>query len=303
MKYFLNRTAQVIPVLLIVSFILFFLVHISGDPVDIMLSENATEEDRETLRQSLGLDKPFIIQYFIFLTNMITGDFGKSIIYGQAALPIVLERIPATFELMLASIILSTTIAIPLGVLSAVKRNSPIDLLISGISILGKAMPNFWVGLMLILLFSVNLKIFPVSGTGSVFHLVLPAITIGSAMAAQMTRLLRSNMLDVLNQDYIRTAKSKGVKRSSIIYIHALRNSLLPIITVIALQISTLVGGALITETIFSWPGLGQLTIEAINARDMAVVQACVITIAVFVIIVNLIADLIYRFVDPRIRY
>ncbi len=303
LTYIIRRLFQVIPVLIIVSFLVFLFVYLSGDPVALMLPEDASQAEIENMRKVLGLDKPFIVQYGIFLLNAVNGDFGQSFIYKQEALGIVLERLPATFELMIASIIVSTIIAIPLGVWSAIRRNTFVDLFISSSSILGKAMPNFWLGMMLVLLFSVTLQLLPVSGKGTIYHLILPAITAGTAMAAQLTRMLRSHMIEVLSQDYIRTARSKGLGSFVIIFKHALRNSMLPVITIIALQISTLVGGALITETVFSWPGLGQLIIQAIHARDMAVVQACVLVIAVFVIVVNLLADLLYRVVDPRIKY
>ncbi|MFC0562194.1 ABC transporter permease [Halalkalibacter alkalisediminis] len=303
MAYFLKKIAQIVPVLLIISFVVFVFVNVSGDPVVLMLPENASNEEIQAMQKAMGLDKPVIVQYGIFLLNVIQGEFGQSFIYKQQALPIVLERLPATFELMTAAIIVSIIISIPLGVLSAIKKNSPVDLFISGSSVLGKAMPNFWLGLMLVLLFSVYFQMFPVSGRGSLAHLILPAITTGTAMAAEITRMLRSKMLDVLHQDYMRTARSKGLNHFSVIYRHGLRNSLLPVITLIAINISTLVGGALVTEVVFAWPGIGQLVISAVHARDMAVVQACMFVIAILVIGANLIADLLYRVVDPRITY
>ncbi|WP_332628584.1 ABC transporter permease [Halalkalibacter flavus] len=303
MTYFLKKIAQIVPVLLIISFVVFIFVNVSGDPVVLMLPENASNEEIQAMREAMGLDKPVIVQYGIFLLNVLQGEFGQSFIYKQEALPIVLERLPATFELMTAAIFVSIIISIPLGVLSAIKKNSAIDLFISGSSVLGKAMPNFWLGLMLVLLFSVYFQWFPVSGRGSLSHLILPAITTGTAMAAEITRMLRSKMLDVLHQDYMRTARSKGLSRFNVIYRHGLRNSLLPVITLIAINISTLVGGALVTEVVFAWPGIGQLVISAVHARDMAVVQACMFVIALLVIGANLMADLLYRVVDPRITY
>lgn len=303
MSYFIKKILQVIPVLLIVSFVVFVFVNISGDPAVHMLPDDATNEEIEAMQKSLGLDKPILVQYGVFLSNVLQGKFGESYTYNQEALPIVLERLPATFELMSAAILVSIIISIPLGVISAIKRNSAIDLFISGSSVLGKAMPNFWLGLMLVLIFSVSFHIFPVSGRGSIYHLVLPAITTGTAMAGELTRMLRSQMLDVLHQDYMRTARSKGLSRFSVIFKHGLRNSLLPVITLIALNVSTLVGGALVTEVVFAWPGIGQLVISAVHARDMAVVQACIFVIAIFVIGANLVADFLYRLIDPRIKY
>lgn len=303
MKYFIRRLLQIIPVLLIISFIVFALVFVAGDPVALMLPEDATEEDREILREALGLNDPFIVQYGRYIVNVLQGDFGESFRYGQDAMSLVLERLPATIELAIASIIVAVMIAIPLGVWSSTKKNTSIDLFVTGTAVLGRAMPNFWFGIMAILLFSVILDIFPVSGRGTFAHLVLPAFTLGTGIAAEMTRLIRSQMLETLGQDYIRTAKSKGLSTGVVIYKHAFRNTLVPVVTIIALQTSTLIGGTLITETVFAWPGIGQLLIQAVNTRDMAIVQACVMVIAFFVILMNLIADFLYQLLDPRIRY
>ncbi|MGM0838668.1 MAG: ABC transporter permease [Bacillota bacterium] len=302
-KYLVRRLLQIIPVLFIISFIVFCLVFVAGDPVALMLPEDASQEDIDQLRTALGLDKPFHIQYFTYMQGLLQGDFGDSFRYNASALPLVLERLPATLELAIAAMFVAIVIAIPLGIWSATKQNSSLDLLATGGAVLGKAMPNFWLGIMLILLFSVTLGWLPVSGRGSFAHLVLPAITLGTGIAAEMTRLIRSSMLEILNQDYIRTAKSKGIHDFFVVNKHALRNSLIPVVTITALQTSTVVGGTLITETIFSWPGLGQLLIQAVNTRDMAIVQASVFVIAFMVILMNLLADLIYKVLDPRIKY
>ncbi|MFT4416975.1 ABC transporter permease [Fredinandcohnia humi] len=302
-KFLLRRLLQIIPVLFIISFVVFVLVYLAGDPVALMLPEDASEADREALREALGLNEPFIYQYFHFVSDLITGNFGTSFRYNQEALPLVLERLPATFELAAASMVVAIIIAIPLGIYSARKRNSFVDLFITGGSVLGKAMPNFWLGIMLILILAVNYQFFPVSGRGTIAHLVLPAITLGTGIAAEMTRLIRSSMLEILQQDYIRTAKSKGVSDTFVVYKHAFRNSLIPVVTITALQVTHLVSGALITETVFSWPGLGQLLVQAVNGRDMAVVQAAVFVIAFLVIAINLITDIVYRLLDPRINY
>jgi peptide/nickel transport system permease protein len=302
-KYLVRRILQIIPVLFIISFIVFCLVFVAGDPVALMLPEDASQEDIDQLRTSLGLDKPFHIQYFTYMQGLVQGDFGDSFRYNASALPLVLERLPATLELAIAAMFVAIVIAIPLGIWSATKQNSSLDLLATGGAVLGKAMPNFWLGIMLILLFSVTLGWLPVSGRGTFAHLILPAITLGTGIAAEMTRLIRSSMLEILNQDYIRTAKSKGIHDFFVVNKHALRNSLIPVVTITALQTSTVVGGTLITETIFSWPGLGQLLIQAVNTRDMAIVQASVFVIAFMVILMNLLADLIYKVLDPRIKY
>lgn len=304
MKSFLiRRLLQLIPVLLIMTFVVFSLVFIAGDPVILMLPEEATQADVERVQESLGLNEPFYVQYFIFLTNALQGDFGESYRYNQDAMSIVLERLPATFELAFASMVFATILAIPMGIWSATRRNTFIDLFITGSSVLGKAMPNFWLGIMFILLLAVNTQIFPVSGRGTVMHVILPAITLGTAVAAEMTRLTRSNMIDIIQQDYVRTAKAKGVSNAIVTYKHSFRNALIPVVTIMALQTSTLVGGAIVTEQVFAWPGIGQLLVQAVNARDMAIVQAAVFLIAILVIVINLLADIIYRILDPRIKY
>jgi|SRR5699024_6365624 len=302
-SFIIKRLLQIIPVLFIISFIVFLLVHIAGDPVVLMLSEEATAEDVENLRNALGLNEPFIVQYGIFLLDIIQGDFGESFRYNTDALQLVLERLPATFELAAFSMLIALIIAIPLGVLSAIKKNSIIDVFASSFAVLGKALPNFWLGIMLILVFSVTLSIFPVSGRGGISHVVLPAITLGTSLAAEITRLTRSSMLDILNNDYIKTARSKGLKESKVIFKHAFKNALIPIITITTLQSATLVSGALITETVFAWPGLGQLVVDSINGRDMAVVQASVFVIALMIIVLNFITDLLYSLIDSRIKY
>lgn len=302
-KFLLRRILEIIPVLLIISFIVFTLVFVAGNPVALMLPEDASTEDIVALEVALGLDQPFVIQYGKYMLNLVQGDFGQSFKYNTDALPLVLERLPATLELGVAALLLAIIIAIPLGIWSATKKNTSIDLFATGGAVLGKAMPNFWLGIMLILLFSVTLGWLPVSGRGTLAHLVLPAITLGTGIAAEMTRLIRSSMVETLSQDYVRTAKSKGIRNFFVVYKHAFRNSLIPVITITALQTSTLVGGTLITETVFSWPGLGQLLIQAVNTRDMAIVQASVFVIAILVILSNLIADILYRVLDPRIKY
>lgn len=302
-SYIVKSLLQIIPVLLLVSLIVFILVRVTGDPVALMLPETATAEDRAVLTQALGLDQPLYKQYITFLGSALQGDFGTSFRYGESALPLVLERLPASFELAVAAMIFAIVMAIPLGILSAVKRNTFTDLLISGISVIGKAMPNFWMGIMLILLFSVMLGALPVSGRGGIEHLLLPAFTLGIGIGAQMTRLVRSSMLEILNQDYILTAKSKGLRPFIIIMKHAFRNGLIPVVTIVGLQFTSLIGGTLITETVFAWPGLGQLLVTAVNTHDMAIVQASVFVIALIVIIGNLLTDISYRLLDPRIRY
>ncbi|MFK4438072.1 ABC transporter permease [Paenibacillus sp. RC21] len=302
-KYIGKTLLQVVPVLFIITLIVFILVHITGDPVAMMLPDTATAEDRRILTEALGLDQPLYVQYYIFLSNLVQGDFGTSFRYSEPALPIVLERLPASFELAVASMIIACCLAIPLGIWSAVKRNSFIDIFISGVSVLGKAMPNFWVGIMLILVVAVHWGWTPVSGRGGLSHLILPAITLGTGIAAEMTRLIRSSMLEIIGQDYIRTARSKGIREMIVINKHALRNALIPVVTITGLQFTNLVGGSLVTETIFSWPGMGQLIVQAINTHDMAIIQASVFVVAIMVILITVITDIAYKVLDPRIKY
>lgn len=302
-NYFVRRILQIIPVLFIISFIVFTLVFVAGDPVSLMLPDDAPPEAREELMETMGLNEPFIVQYITYVGNMLQGDFGDSYRFNQPALDIVLDRLPATLELAIFAIVIATVVAIPLGIWSATKQNTSLDLVATGAAVVGKAMPNFWLGIMLILIFSVTLGMFPVSGRGTAMHVILPAITLATGIAAEMTRLIRSSMLDSLSQDYVRTARSKGLRDRIVVYKHAFRNSLIPVVTITFLQTSTLVGGTLITETVFAWPGLGQLLIQAVNTRDMAIVQASVFIIAILVIVMNLIADILYRFLDPRIKY
>ncbi|SDD79415.1 peptide/nickel transport system permease protein [Paenibacillus sp. UNCCL117] len=302
-QYAARRLIQMLPVLFIIVAIVFGLMYLSGDPVILMLPEDATEEDRAALRQALNLDKPFYIQFGTYLWNVLQGDFGKSFRYNQDALGLVLERLPATFQLAAVSMIIAIAIAIPLGILSATRRNSVLELFVTTGTVLGKAMPHFWVGIMLVLLFGIELQWFPVSGSGTLAHMILPALTLGTSVSAYIARLTRSSLLESLNQDYVRTARSKGLRPSLVVYKHALRNALIPVVTIIMMQTGGLVGGALITESIFAWPGLGQLLVQSINGRDMAVVQAAICVIALLVIAMNLITDLLVGWLDPRIKY
>lgn len=302
-RYLVRRIFQIIPVLLIISFIVFALVFLAGDPVAMMLPDDAKPEDIAALRAALKLDRPFIVQYGNYLLNLLSGDFGTSFRYNQPALGLVLERLPATLTLAATSMVVAIMIAVPLGIWSATRRNTFVDVFITGTSVLGKAMPSFWLGIILILVVGVQLGFLPISGLESWKHYILPSITLGTSVSAEMTRLIRSNMLEILGQDFIRTARSKGVSNYSIIFKHSFKNILVPVITITFLQISTLVSGALVTEVVFAWPGLGQLLVQAVNGRDMAIVQAGVFVVAFMVIILNLTADILYRLFDPRIKY
>lgn len=280
------------------------MVRVSGDPVTLLLPEDAPPEQVAQLRESLGLDRPLPEQYARFLRDLLRGDFGTSIRYrGQAALPVVLERLPATLELAAASILVAVLISLPLGILAATRRGRLPDYGATSFAVLGQAMPNFWLGIMLILVFGVHLRWFPVSGRGTTAHLVLPALTLGTALAALLMRLLRSTMLEVLSQDFVRTARAKGLRERVVLFKHAIRNALIAYVTVLGLQVATLMAGAVVTEQVFAWPGIGLLAIQAINIRDMAVVQTVVIVVALIVMVANLLVDLLYALIDPRIQY
>ena len=302
--YILRRLLQMIPVVLGITLIVFVLVRVSGDPVVLMLPEDAEQWQVEALREALGLDRPIAVQYGLFLRDMVRGDFGTSLRYtNQAALPIVLERLPATLQLTLAALVVAVLVSFPLGVIAAVYRNRWPDVAATGFAVLGQAMPNFWLGIMMILLFAVVLGWLPVSGRGGLNTLVLPAITLGTALAALLTRLMRSSLLEVLNLDYIRTATAKGLQRRLVLLKHAVRNALLAYVTVLGLQVATLMAGAVVTEQVFAWPGIGLLAIQAINSRDMPIIQGVVVVAALIVMFANLLVDILYALIDPRISY
>ena len=302
--YIVRRLLQMIPVIVAITLIVFVLLRVTGDPVVLMLPEDAPREQIERLRRHLGLDRPIHEQYLIFMGQLLQGDFGQSIRYGnQPVLPIVLERLPATIQLAAAALLVAVLISFPAGVVAAVYRNRWPDYGATSFAVLGEAMPNFWLGIMLILVFAVGLGWFPVSGRGGIDHLVLPAMTLGTALAALLTRLMRSSLLEVLNQDYVRTARAKGLMSRIVFFKHAVRNALLSYVTVLGLYVASLMAGALVTEQVFAWPGIGLLAIQAIHSRDMAIVQAVVIVAALIVMTANLLVDVLYAVIDPRIHY
>jgi peptide/nickel transport system permease protein len=303
-NYVIWRILQMIPILLGVTLIVFVLLRVSGDPVLLMLGEDAQPEQVENLRVALGLDRPLYEQYLIYMTDLLTGDFGDSLRYnGQPALQVVLERLPATASLAATGLFFAILISLPAGIIAALNQRRMPDHLASSFSILGQAMPNFWLGIMLILIFAVTLGWFPVSGSDKPLSVILPGLTLGSGLAAMLTRMLRSSLLEVMQQDYIRTARAKGLPQRAIIVRHALRNAALSYLTVIGLEASALMAGAVVTEQVFAWPGIGLLAIQAIDSRDMAVVQAIVIISSLIVMSMNLIVDLLYSVVDPRIQH
>jgi len=297
------RFAQMIITVFIVSLIVFFLVRLKGDPIAVMVPPTFNEDQIARMREVWGFDKPLGEQYLIFLSKAVTGDFGESIQARRPAMELVVERLGYTYMLAFTSALIGITLAIPLGVISALRRNSKIDLLSTTLSSLGTAMPSFWLGLMLMIVFSVNLRLLPAFGALEPASLIMPSLTLGVGMAARLSRLTRSAMLEILNQDYIRTAYSKGLGVRVVVIRHALRNALIPIVTVLGLQLGWLLGGSVVVESVFSWPGLGRLMIESINVRDITVVQAGLFWFALSFILINFIVDTLYVFIDPRIQY
>jgi len=300
--YLLRRLSQSILVLFGVSFVVFFILYLTGDPALVLLPPEASAEDIRRFREAMGFNDPFVVQYGRFLAGALRGDFGQSIRHGEPAFHLVIERMPATFELAGAGLLIALCLAIPAGIISAVRRNTIADYISTVVALLGQSMPTFWLGIMLILVFSVQFNLLPSSGRGGLTHLVLPAITLGLFTTARITRLTRSGMLEVLNQDYIRTARAKGVSNPPIVWKHALKNAAIPIVTIVGIELGTLLGGSVITETIFAWPGVGRLSVQAIYNRDYPVVQAAVFLLATTFVLVNLIVDVVYTYLDPRIR-
>jgi peptide/nickel transport system permease protein len=290
-------------VLLGVATIVFFIIRMTGDPVAIMLPPDATAQQADAFRAALGLDKPLLTQYLIYMSNLFRFDFGVSLRYYAPALGLILERMPATVQLASAALILSLLVAIPSGILAALKRGTWIEQGIMVFILFGQAMPVFWMGILFVIVFSVNLRWFPTGGYGDWRYLVLPAVALGLRLMALVTRLLRSSLIEVLNSDYIRTARAKGLLPFTVVAKHALRNSLLPVVTVVGLEIGYLLGGSVVCETVFAWPGVGQLLIAAITHRDFPLVQAAIILLAFSFVVINLAVDVLYVFIDPRIQY
>jgi len=303
-NWLIKRLLMLIPVVLgVVTLVFAFLRMAPGDPVTIMLGEQARAVDIQKMREDLGLEGPIHKQYLNFLWGLTRGDLGQSFSERKPVSSVISRRYPATIILALAAMFVALLVSFPLGIISAMRPGSAVDTTAGTFALLGVSMPNFWLGPLLILLFSIHLGLTPVSGGGSFAHLILPAITLGTAMAGILARLIRSGLLEVQGAPFIRAAKAKGATRSRVIWVHALRNALLPVVTVIGLQFGALLGGAVITETVFSWPGVGLLLIEAIRSRDYPLVQGCVLAISATYVVVNLLTDMTYAIIDPRIRY
>jgi len=293
-----------IPVLVGVATLVFALIHmIPGDPAQSMLGESAAPADVDALRQKLGLDRPLAVQYGSFLAGLVKGDLGTSLRTGAPVTSQIAERMPATFELAIAAMIVAIVVSIPLGVIAAVWRGTAVDHSAMALALAGISIPNFWLGPLLALIFGVELGWLPVSGRGGLDHLVLPALSLGGALAAILARMTRATLLEELRELYVRAARARGVSRVRAVLAHALRNSLIPIVTIAGLQFGAVLTGAVITETIFSWPGIGRLLIQSIGFRDYPMVQGCILLIAVTYVGVNLLTDLLYGVLDPRIRF
>jgi ABC-type dipeptide/oligopeptide/nickel transport system permease component len=327
-----RRILGAIPVLLGISFLVFMLMHIApGDPVSLLLGDDATPADVEQLRRELGLDKPLLVQYWDFLSRAVRGDFGRSLKFNEPVMKLVFERLPATLELAFISLIVAIIIAVPLGVYSAIKHNSLFDHAGMSIALIGVSLPNFWLGIMLIYFLGGHLNLLPVAGrieygievkaithlylvdsliTGNftafwsaLKHLLMPAFTLGTSLAAIVTRISRSSVLEVMRQDFITTARAKGLNEKTVIWRHILRNAMITIVTILGLQLGALLNGSVITETVFSYPGIGELLIQSISARDYKLTQVLILFFAVIYFVVNLLTDFLYSWIDPRIKF
>lgn len=302
-RYLIRRALQSLLVLLGVSFVIFVISRLGGDPVSLMVGPDVQEAEREALRRQLGLDAPLYVQYLRFLSGAVRGDFGTSILAGVPAMNLVMERLPATLQLAAFALVFAAVVGIPLGVASAIRRNTWLDYIGTGVTLLGQSLPSFWLGILLILVLGLQLRLLPISGRGTPLHLVMPGVTLGFALVAVFARLTRSSMLEVLTADYVRTAKSKGLRPRTIIMRHEVKNAMIPLVTVMGMSFATLMGGAVVTEQIFAWPGIGRLALNSIYQRDFPVIQADVLFVSAVVVAMNLLVDVVYTLLDPRIRY
>jgi peptide/nickel transport system permease protein len=300
-RFLLSRILQALVTLWLLTMVAFVMTRLTGDPLDVLLDARATEDDRKAMASVLGLDRPLPVQYVIYLGHAALGDFGDSFKTRRPALTMVMERLPLTLELGTTAFLVSLVIAVPIGVISAVRRDTSVDAIGKVIALLGQSFPTFWLGLMLILLFAVTLEWLPASGTGGPAHLVLPSITLGWFTVAGIMRLVRSAMLDTLGQEYVVTARAKGLRELGVVWKHALRNALIPPLTYAGLIFVGLLAGAVVTETVYAWPGVGQLVIESVAFRDFPVIQVILLLFGVMYVGMNLVIDLLYVWVDPRI--
>jgi ABC-type dipeptide/oligopeptide/nickel transport system permease component len=303
LQYLFKRLWHTVYVIIGISVISFFFIHLSGDPVMLMLPADASNQEIEDLRQQLGFNDPIYVQYLRFAWQALRGEFGESMYYKVPAMQLILERLPASLELALAAMLIALVVAVPIGIISAVRRGSLLDMGSMLGALFGLSMPHFWLGIMMILVFSVKLGWLPTSGRGTLAHLIMPSVALGLSLMAMFARLTRSVMLEVLSLDYIRTARSKGLKERIVIAKHAFKNALIPLVTVAGMQFGFLLGGTVIIETVFAWPGVGRLVVQAIFNRDYPLVQAIVLVLAVIFVAVNFIVDMLYMYLDPQISY
>jgi peptide/nickel transport system permease protein len=303
MRRFLGRqVVQLVVVIIGISMLSFSILHVIGDPVVLFVPEGAPKEEHERFRKLLGLDQPLHVQYWRFASRALQGDFGKSW-YGDAPVfTLVMERMPPTIYLTLAGLVVALLIAFPLGTIAALRRHSIVDSLCTAVAVAGQAMPIFWLGIMLIIVFAVNLRLLPASGYGTWQHFLMPAFTLGAFLAPITMRLVRSGLIEVLSTDYVKTARAKGLGERMVVLKHAFRNACIPVITVLGLQFGQLLGGAIVTETVFAWPGVATLTVESIRNQDFPVVQCAVVLLALIIVAVNFIVDLVAGLIDPRVR-
>jgi peptide/nickel transport system permease protein len=301
--YVVERLVDTVLTCVAISFVVFAFLHLAGDPAKVLLPPEASQEAVAELRRALGLDDPFLVQYGRFLGHAVRGEFGDSFIIRDKALGILLERAPATLELAVAGLVVGVAIALPLGIAAGYRPRSWIDHVASAASVVGQAVPTFWLGIMLMLWFAVGLRLVPVSGRAGPRSLILPAVCLGVYLAPIMMRLVRSGMLEVLARDYIRTARAKGIAEAAILWKHALKNVSIPLVTMVGLQFGRLLAGTVVIETIFAWPGIGFLTVKAVRTLDYPVVQAAVVVVGAAIALVNLLTDLVVGYLDPRIRY
>lgn len=302
-RYIARRCVQSLVALLVLSMLIFLMSRLTGDPTLLMLPDDATRDDIAQLRHTLGLDKPLPVQYWVFISNAIRGDFGRSIKGQMPVIDMIKERLPNSIKLAAVALGIAVLLAFPLGVVAAVYKGTRLDTLANMIAILGQSLPQFWVGIVFIQIFAVRLRWLPVAGIGSSWHYVLPAFTLGWFVVAGMMRLLRSSMLDIMGSEFVKLARIKGMPERLVIWKHALRNALIPVLTFGAIYLAILITGAILVETVFAWPGVGQLIYQGIVFRDFPVVQAVVLLTACIVTVVNLLVDIAYAYVDPRIRY
>jgi peptide/nickel transport system permease protein len=300
--YIARQLVQLVVVIIGISVLSFAILHVIGDPVLLLLPQNAGKEEYERYRKLFGLDQPLVVQYWKFASRAVRGDFGRSWYADKPALPLVMERMPPTIYLTFAGLGVALLIALPLGILAALKRHSVVDNLCTMIAVAGQAMPIFWLGIMLIIIFAVRLKALPASGYGTWQHFVMPAFCLGAFLAPITMRLVRSGVIEVMSMEYIKTARAKGVAEALVVAKHAFRNTCIPVLTVLGLQFGQLLGGAIVTETVFAWPGVATLTVDSIRNQDFPVVQCAVVLLALVIVAVNLAVDVLVGFIDPRIR-